>query len=86
MKCDHCLSARHKTGECVVLGEEEGDVGGWVKAVESAVSALSQAGASRGGAAPSEIVNTVMHANGVEVLTLDMTALFNRTGAAPRPY
>ncbi len=49
VRCDHCLSAGHKTGECDVLGEEEGDVSGRVKAVESAVLALPQAGASRGG-------------------------------------
>ncbi len=36
-------------GEHVVLWEEEGDVGGRVKAVESVVLALSQAGTSRGG-------------------------------------
>ncbi len=92
VRCDHCLSAGHKTGECVVLGEEEGDVSGRVKAVESAVLALPQAGASRvaagqicvgfttSGAAPSEIVNTGMHASGVEVLTLDLTAMLQPDG------
>ena len=40
-RCDICLSAAHKTAECVALGEEEQDMGGRFKAVESALRALS---------------------------------------------
>ncbi len=48
-RCDHCLSTGHKTGECFVLGEEDGEVSNRMRAVESAVLALSHVGPSRGG-------------------------------------
>lgn len=40
-RCDVCLSAAHRTSDCVALGEEDQDMAGRFKAVESALLALS---------------------------------------------
>lgn len=47
-RCDLCLSAAHKSSDCYML-EDEGDMSGRVKAVESAVLAIAGGGPSRAG-------------------------------------
>lgn len=47
-RCDHCLSAAHKTADCYALGDDEGDVAGRVRAVESVLVALSSHGSGVG--------------------------------------
>ena len=42
--CEHCLSAGHRTEECSLLGEDDADVSKCLKAIESAVVVLTQAG------------------------------------------
>ena len=46
-RCDNC-SAAHGTADCYALGEEDVDVNGRVKVMESSLLALSQAGSSKG--------------------------------------
>ena len=43
-RCERCLSAGHKTEECSLLGEDDTDVSKRLKAIESAVVVLTQAG------------------------------------------
>ena len=47
-RCDNCLSAAHRTVDCYALGEEEFDVNGRVRVMESALLALSQGGSGKG--------------------------------------
>ena len=47
-KSPRCLSAAHRTVDCYALGEEEFDVNGRVRVMESALLALSQGGSGKG--------------------------------------
>ena len=49
---DNCLSAAHKTAECYAVGDEEPDVAGRVRAVESALLAFSTNHGSPAGRGP----------------------------------
>ena len=51
-RCDNCLSAAHKTAECYAVGDEEPDVAGRVRAVESALLAFSTNHGSPAGRGP----------------------------------
>ena len=51
-RCDNCLSAAHRTVDCYALGEEDVDVNGRVKAMETALLTLSQGAPSRGARPP----------------------------------
>ena len=41
-RCDRCLSATHKAEDCSLTAEDDPDVAKWLKAIESAVMALTQ--------------------------------------------
>ena len=45
-RCERCLSAAHKSEDCSLPAEEDPDVGKRLKAIESAVVALTQGGAT----------------------------------------
>ena len=95
-RCDDCLSAAHKTSECYALGDEELDVAGRVRAVESALLAFStthsspagsrgrqkSAGLLMKGSATSGAVNTGMPAGDVAALMPVVSAEQGR-GRAP---
>ena len=51
-RCDNCLSAAHKMSECYALGDEEPDVAGQIRAVESALLAFSTTHGSPAGRGP----------------------------------
>ena len=48
-RCDHCLSAAHKSEDCSMWGEEDPDSKKRMKAMESAVISLSTGPARQGG-------------------------------------
>ena len=52
-RCERCLSAAHKTEDCILPGDEDPDVPKRLKAIEAAVMALAQHGASGAGGTPS---------------------------------
>ena len=51
--CERCLSAAHKTEDCILPGDEDPDVPERLKAIEAAVMAIAQHGASGSGGTPS---------------------------------
>lgn len=55
-RCDHCLSAAHKSEDCSIGGDEDPDIKKQIKAIESVV--ISQSSKARGSARGSRSANS----------------------------